>query len=50
MDENPTIVIMEFGKLMGFRLLDLFAAFDKDASKTLDHDEIKTGLRVIHDH
>ncbi|XP_045204097.2 leucine-rich repeat-containing protein 74B-like isoform X2 [Mercenaria mercenaria] len=47
MDENPTIVLMELGKLMGFRLLDLFAAFDKDGSKTLDHNEIKTGLRMV---
>lgn len=46
MDENPIIVLMEFGKLMGFRLMDLFAALDKDGSKSLDHDEIRTGLRV----
>lgn len=46
MDENPIIVLMEFGKLMGFRLMDLFAALDKDGSKSLDHNEIRTGLRV----
>ncbi|XP_045204099.1 leucine-rich repeat-containing protein 74A-like isoform X2 [Mercenaria mercenaria] len=47
MDENPIIVLMEFGKLMGFRLMDLFAALDKDGSKSLDHDEIRTGLRMV---
>lgn len=46
MDENPVIVLMEYGKLMGFRLMDLFAAFDKNGSKTLDRVEIETGLRV----
>ena len=48
MDENPIIVLMEFGKLMGFRLMDLFAALDKDGSKSLDHQEIREGLRVIY--
>ncbi|KAL4230081.1 hypothetical protein ACF0H5_010466 [Mactra antiquata] len=47
MDENPIIVLMEFGKLMGFRLMDLFASLDKDGSKTLSHDEIRTGLRMV---
>lgn len=47
MDENPIIVLMEFGKLMGFRLMDLFAALDKDGSKSLDHNEIRTGLRMV---
>ncbi|KAH3830296.1 hypothetical protein DPMN_103536 [Dreissena polymorpha] len=46
MDENPIIVLIEFGKLMGFRLMDLFAALDKDGSKSLDHEEIRNGLRV----
>lgn len=46
MDENPIIVLMEFGKLMGFRLMDLFSALDKDGSKSLDHQEIRSGLRV----
>ena len=50
MDENPIIVLMEFGKLMGFRLMDLFAALDKDGSKSLDHNEIRTGLRVSLDY
>ena len=45
-DENPVIVLMEFGKLMGFRLIDLFSAMDKDGSKSLDKHEIKTGLQV----
>ncbi|KAH3830279.1 hypothetical protein DPMN_103520 [Dreissena polymorpha] len=47
MDENPIIVLMEFGKLMGFRLMDLFAALDKDGSKSLDHEEIRNGLRMV---
>ncbi|XP_021346225.1 leucine-rich repeat-containing protein 74A-like isoform X2 [Mizuhopecten yessoensis] len=44
-DENPVLVLMEFGKLMGFRLMDLFAALDKDGSKSLDKVEIMTGLK-----
>ncbi|XP_052795635.1 leucine-rich repeat-containing protein 74B-like isoform X2 [Mya arenaria] len=47
MDENPIIVLMEFGKLMGFRLMDLFSALDKDGSKSLDHQEIRSGLRMV---
>ena len=46
LDENPTIVLVEFGKMMGFRLLDLFSSLDKDGSRTLDRDEIEKGLRV----
>ncbi|KAL3880035.1 hypothetical protein ACJMK2_032307 [Sinanodonta woodiana] len=46
-DENPIIVLMEFGKLMGFRLMDLFSILDKDGSKSLDHDEIRHGLRLV---
>jgi len=46
MDENPIIVLMEFGKLMGFRLMDMFAALDKDGGKSLDHKEIREGLHV----
>ncbi|XP_060084291.1 leucine-rich repeat-containing protein 74A-like [Ylistrum balloti] len=44
-DENPVLVLMEFGKLMGFRLMDLFSALDKDGSKSLDKVEIMTGLK-----
>ncbi|KAL5011893.1 hypothetical protein ScPMuIL_010444 [Solemya velum] len=44
-NESPVVVLMEFGKLMGFRLIDLFSAMDKDGSKSLDKDEIKQGLR-----
>lgn len=47
LDENPIIILMEFGKLMGFRLMDLFAALDKDGSKSLDHNEIRNGLRMV---
>lgn len=46
LDENPCIVLLEFGKLMGFRLLDLFSSLDKDGSRTLDRDEIERGLKV----
>ena len=46
LDENPSIVLLEFGKLMGFRLLDLFSTLDKDGSRTLDREEIERGLRV----
>lgn len=45
-DENPIIVLMEFGHMNGFRLTDLFSVFDKDGSKSLDLSEIKTGLMV----
>ena len=45
-DENPIIVLMEFGHMNGFRLTDLFSVFDKDGSKSLDKSEIKTGLMV----
>lgn len=45
-DANPVIVLIEFGKLMGFRLMDLFAALDKDGSKTLSKTEIRNGLKV----
>ena len=48
LDENPCIVLLEFGKLMGFRLLDLFASLDKDGSRTLDRQEIERGLKVRH--
>ncbi|XP_050417176.1 leucine-rich repeat-containing protein 74B [Patella vulgata] len=43
-NENPVIVLMEFGKLMGLRLIDLFSMMDKDNSKTLTREEIKQGL------
>ena len=46
LDENPSLVLIEFGKMMGFRLLDLFSSLDKDGSRTLDRDEIEKGLRV----
>ena len=45
-DENPILVLMEFGHMNGFRLTDLFSVFDKDGSKSLDKAEIKTGLMV----
>ncbi|XP_070197814.1 leucine-rich repeat-containing protein 74A-like isoform X2 [Littorina saxatilis] len=44
MDENPVVVLMEFGKLLGLRLVDLFAMMDKDGSKTLTPMEIRKGL------
>ncbi|KAJ8297785.1 hypothetical protein KUTeg_024316 [Tegillarca granosa] len=44
-DANPVIVLIEFGKLMGFRLMDLFAALDKDGSKSLSKSEIRNGLK-----
>ncbi|XP_076468162.1 uncharacterized protein LOC143298987 [Babylonia areolata] len=44
MDENPVVVLMEFGKLLNLRLVDLFAMMDKDGSKTLTRFEIKSGL------
>ena len=37
---------MEFGKLLGLRLVDLFSMMDKDSSKTLTRMEIKRGLLV----
>ena len=37
---------MEFGKLLGLRLVDLFSMMDKDSSKTLTRMEIKKGLLV----
>ena len=37
---------MEFGKLLGLRLVDLFSMIDKDGSKTLTRIEIKKGLLV----
>ncbi|KAK3100393.1 hypothetical protein FSP39_019230, partial [Pinctada imbricata] len=46
MEENPSVVLMEFTRLMGFRPMDLLAAFDKDKSNSLDRQEIKEGLRV----
>ena len=46
LEENPSIVLLEFGKLMGFRLLDLFSSLDKDGSRTLDRSEIERGLKV----
>ncbi|XP_076446307.1 uncharacterized protein LOC143283818 [Babylonia areolata] len=44
MDENPVVVLMEFGRLLGLRLVDLFSMMDKDGSKTLTRQEIKKGL------
>ncbi|GFS12777.1 leucine-rich repeat-containing protein 74A-like [Elysia marginata] len=44
MDENPVVVLMEFGNILGYRLVDLFAMMDKDNSKTLTRMEIKNGL------
>ena len=46
LEENPSVVLIEFAKLMGFRPMDLLSAFDKDKSNTLDRHEIKMGLRV----
>ena len=46
LQENPTLVLMEFARLMGFRPMDLLSTFDKDKSNSLDKDEIKMGLRV----
>ena len=46
LQENPTLVPMEFARLMGFRPMDLLSTFDKDKSNSLDKDEIKMGLRV----
>ncbi|XP_067660532.1 leucine-rich repeat-containing protein 74A-like [Haliotis asinina] len=43
-DENPVLILMEFGKLLGLRLTDLFCMMDKDNSKTLTRKEIKCGL------
>lgn len=45
-EEHPSLVLIEFGKLMGFRLVDLFTSLDKDGSRTLDRDEIRNGLKV----
>ena len=38
---------MEFGKLLGLRLVDMFTMMDKDGSKTLTRLEIKRGLLVV---
>lgn len=46
LQEHPALILIEFGKLMGFRLLDLFTSLDKDGSRTLSRDEIKNGLQV----
>nr|XP_022320824.1 leucine-rich repeat-containing protein 74A-like isoform X2 [Crassostrea virginica] len=46
LQENPTLVLMEFARLMGFRPMDLLSTFDKDKSNSLDKDEIKMGLRL----
>ncbi|XP_060598540.1 leucine-rich repeat-containing protein 74A-like [Ruditapes philippinarum] len=45
-EEHPALVLIEFGKLMGFRLVDLFSSLDKDGSRTLDRDEIRSGLKL----
>lgn len=45
-EEHPSLVLIEFGKLMGFRLMDLFSSLDKNGSRTLDRDEIKKGLKM----
>ncbi|KAL4232082.1 Leucine-rich repeat-containing protein 74A [Mactra antiquata] len=44
--EHPALVLIEFGKLMGFRLVDLFTSLDKDGSRTLDREEIHEGLKA----
>ncbi|XP_061165123.1 leucine-rich repeat-containing protein 74A-like [Saccostrea echinata] len=46
LQENPTLVLMEFARLMGFRPVDLLSTFDKDKSMSLDKAEIKMGLRL----
>jgi hypothetical protein len=50
LQENPTLVLMEFARLMGFRPIDLLATFDKDKSNSLDKEEIKMGLKVGYRH
>ncbi|XP_041357811.1 leucine-rich repeat-containing protein 74A-like [Gigantopelta aegis] len=44
LEENPVLILMEFGKILGLRLTDLFSMMDKDGSKTLTRAEIKQGL------
>lgn len=46
MQENPSLILIEMGKLMGFRLVDLFSSLDKNGSRTLDRDEIRNGLKM----
>ncbi|KAK3594743.1 hypothetical protein CHS0354_014169 [Potamilus streckersoni] len=46
LEENPAIVLIEYGKLMGFRMIDLFSSFDKNKDRSLDHDEIQEGLKL----
>ncbi|XP_048776578.1 leucine-rich repeat-containing protein 74A-like isoform X3 [Ostrea edulis] len=46
LQENPTLVLMEFARLMGFRPIDLLSTFDKDKSNSLDKEEIKMGLKL----
>jgi len=46
--EHPALILMEYSKLMGFRLMDLFTSMDKTGSRTLSSDEIRNGLKVLH--
>ena len=39
-------MLIEFAKQMGFRPIDLWSAFEKDKSNTLDRQEIKMWLRA----
>ncbi|KAH3789897.1 hypothetical protein DPMN_168086 [Dreissena polymorpha] len=45
-EEHPALVLIEFGRLMGFRVTDLFNSLDKDGNRVLDREEIRTGLRL----
>ncbi|XP_052771516.1 leucine-rich repeat-containing protein 74A-like [Mya arenaria] len=45
-EEHPALVLIEFGKLMGFRVTDLFNSLDKDGNRALDRDEIRKGLQM----
>ena len=44
--EHPALVLIEYGKLMGFRVMDLFNSLDKDGDRLLDREEIHKGLKV----
>ncbi|WAR22411.1 LR74A-like protein [Mya arenaria] len=49
-EEHPALVLIEFGKLMGFRVTDLFNSLDKDGNRALDRDEIRKGLQEYRKH
>ncbi|OAF69709.1 Ribonuclease/angiogenin inhibitor 1 [Intoshia linei] len=47
LDSEPLMVLLEYVRLSGLRLLDFFSSLDKDGSKSLTTEEFTEGIKSI---